>query len=59
MAVKVVIIDDACIIKVGSCPQAVCADGNFGYPHEVSLDECKITMVGQGFQILMLAPHTH
>ena len=44
MAVKVVIIDDVCIIKVGSCSQAVCADGDFGYRHEVSSDECKITM---------------
>ncbi len=30
MAAQGVITDDACIVKVGSCPQMVCVDGNFG-----------------------------
>ena len=30
MAGKGVIIDDVCVFKVSSCPQVVCADGNFG-----------------------------
>ncbi len=46
MAVKGVIIDDACVIEVGSCPQAVCADGDFGYRHKVLSDECQGTCRG-------------
>jgi hypothetical protein len=30
MASKVVIVDNACIVKVCSCPQVVCVNGNFG-----------------------------
>ncbi len=29
MASKGVIVDNACIVKVGSCPQVVCVNGNF------------------------------
>ena len=35
--------DDACIVKVGSCQQVECVDGNFGWWHEASLDESKIS----------------
>jgi hypothetical protein len=30
MAAQDVIVDDACIVKIGGCPQMVCVDGNFG-----------------------------
>jgi hypothetical protein len=40
IAAEGIIVDDACIVEVGSCPQVVCVDGIFGYQHEASLDEC-------------------
>jgi hypothetical protein len=30
MAAKGIIVDDVCVKEVGSCPQVVCVDGNFG-----------------------------
>jgi hypothetical protein len=30
MALKGVIIDNACVVEVGNCPQVVCVNGNFG-----------------------------
>jgi hypothetical protein len=30
MASKGVIVDNACVVEVGSCPQVVCVNGNFG-----------------------------
>ncbi len=43
MASKGVIVDNVCLVKVGSCPQVVCVNGNFGQQHEALSDECKIS----------------
>jgi hypothetical protein len=59
MALKGVIIDNACIVKVGSCPQVECVNGNL----DSDTRHCQMSARSprgsqRVFRTASLAPHT-